>query len=58
MKSNAEYRLCHLLYGTHTSGEEKNTLIMGKVYLPNQEYQRKKNKDKPLKATETIKKND
>jgi histone-binding protein RBBP4 len=56
--SSDEYRLCHLFYGTHTSGEEKNSLIMAKVYLPNQAALKRQLKDRPLRPSETIRKND
>ena len=37
--------LCYVTYGTHTSGEEKNYLVMAKVYLPNQQYIKKMYRD-------------
>lgn len=40
-----EKSLCYVTYGTHTSGEDKNYLIMAKVYIPNQQYIRKLYKD-------------
>lgn len=57
--------LCYVTYGTHTSGEEKNYLVMAKVYLPNQQYIKKLYRDSkylfhtgPIKASDAIKKND
>jgi len=47
-KDKSDTTLCHLTYGTHTSGEEKNYLIMAKVYLPNQENIRKAYADSTL----------
>lgn len=53
-KAKEETSLCYLTYGTHTSGEEKNYLVMAKVYFPNQEYLKKNQNERKKRYIQVL----